>query len=425
MGLDYFLFIGYLFLFSWLLTRIGLFRHSGLNNAQLIILFLLKVIAGIFYGWVGIYYGYFAYMYDTWGLHNTSVDELQLLYDNPREYLTNLFYSGYEGGYGGFFASSDSYWNDLKANIFIKLLSIFNLFSFGNYYINVIFYSFLTMIGPVMVYRVMSDVFPGKKWAVLIGVFLIPSFLYWSSGIHKDGLTFTAIGLVAYHFYFGLKQGRFSFGRILYLSLGLLILLAMRNYILMLLIPGLTAWYLSHRLNKKTGRVFLIVYGLSIFLFFTLPLVSDSLDFPAAVANKQAAFMRLEGGSGLKVEKLDPSLQGFIRNTPQALVNSLMRPFPADIKHMLSMGVMLENIFVLALILLLLFCRDKTTSLNRPFIWFCYFFGFTLLLTIGYTVNFQGAIVRYRSILLPLAITPLLAGIDWIRLKKAININIK
>lgn len=402
------------------MTRVGLFRKSGLTNAQLIILFLFKVIAGIFYGWVGIYYGYFAYMYDTWGLHNVSIDELQLFYDNPHAYLTNLFHSGYESGYGRLFASHDSYWNDLKANVFIKLLSIFDILSFGNYYINVIFYSFLTIIGPVMVYRVLADLFPGKKLAVLIGVFLIPSFLYWSSGIHKDGLTFTAIGMVVYHFYFGLKQGRFSFGRLLSLSLGMLILLAMKNYIFMLLIPALTAWFLSRRLGKGIWKPFAGSYAVAITLFFVLPLLSPKINLPAAVAEKQAAFMQLEGGSGLKVTKLEPSFKGFVRNAPEALMNSLMRPFPADIKHMLSMGVMMENLAVLALVLLMFLYRDRGISLNHPFIWFCYFFGFSLLLTIGYTVCFQGAIARYRSILLPLVVTPLILAIDWKRIKSGV-----
>lgn len=423
--MDYFLFIGYLFLFSWLLTKLGLFRQSGLTNAQLIILFLLKVIAGIFYGWVGVYYGYFAYMYDTWGYHNNSIQELELLFEHPHEYFTNLFTSGYPDGYDGFFASSESYWNDLKSNVYIKLLSVFDLLSFGNYYINVIFYSFLTLSGPVMIYRVMTDLFPGKKIIILIGVFLIPSFLYWSSGLHKDGLTFTALSVLIYHFYFGWKKGRISFANILVMLLAVLILLAMRNYILLLLVPGLVAWGLTRKKERNIGWGFVSVYAVAVALFFLAPLISPSLDFPAAVANKQAAFMRLEGGSGLKVTPLEPHFMGFVRNAPEAIVNSLLRPFPADIKHMLSLGVMAENLFFLGLILLFLFFRDRSVSLQKPFIFFCYFFGFTLLLTIGYTVCFQGAIVRYRSILIPFMITPLLTGIDWERVKSTLINNIK
>src|SRR5215471_17470842 len=90
---DYFLFTGYLCLFAWLITKFGFFKKSGLSNAQLVILFLLKVMAGIFYGWIGIYYGQFAYMYDTWGYHYSSIEEYKLLFKDPSVYFSNLFQS--------------------------------------------------------------------------------------------------------------------------------------------------------------------------------------------------------------------------------------------------------------------------------------------------------------------------------------------
>src|SRR6266576_6508352 len=96
--LEYLLFVGYLVLFAWLVTRTKFFNRSGLSNPQLVIIFLLKVMAGIFYGWVGIYYGNHAQMVDTWGFHYNSIQETQLLYQNPHEYLVNLFRDPYSGG---------------------------------------------------------------------------------------------------------------------------------------------------------------------------------------------------------------------------------------------------------------------------------------------------------------------------------------
>ena len=118
--------------------------------------------AGIFYGWIGLYYGGLAQMSDTWGFHQNSIAEYNLLKTDPGEYFTNLFHNPYEGGFEKFFNADDSYWNDLKANSFIKVLSIFNILSFGHYYVNVVFYSFITLYGPVAMYRVMSDVFPSR-----------------------------------------------------------------------------------------------------------------------------------------------------------------------------------------------------------------------------------------------------------------------
>jgi len=49
---------------------------------------------------------------------------------------------------------------------------------------------------------------------------LIPSFLYWTSGLHKEGLIFVGLSLMIYHFYFGFKEKKFPFYRILLILLG-------------------------------------------------------------------------------------------------------------------------------------------------------------------------------------------------------------
>ena len=193
--MEYLLFVVYLVIFSWLVTRTGFFKRAGLNKDQLVILFLVKVIAGIFYGWIGVYYGGYAKMVDTWSYHYQSIEELKLLTSNPHEYFTNLLPSPRsDQGLGEFFGSYNSYWNDLKSMIFIKMLSVFDIFSMGNYYVNVIFYCYISMFGPIALYRVMKEVFPQEKMAVLIAIFFVPSFLYWSAGECFTGLDYVRGG---------------------------------------------------------------------------------------------------------------------------------------------------------------------------------------------------------------------------------------
>ncbi|HQU56393.1 MAG TPA: hypothetical protein PLG88_03135, partial [Chitinophagaceae bacterium] len=143
--MEYLLFIAWLVIFAWLVTKVKFFTQTELSKAQLIIIFLLKIIAGIFYGWIGIYYGTMAQMQDTWSYHLSSIHEYHLLFSDPQQYLSNLFYDPYHSGVDTIFASSQSYWNDLKGNLFIKILSVFDIFSLGHYYINIIFYSFITL----------------------------------------------------------------------------------------------------------------------------------------------------------------------------------------------------------------------------------------------------------------------------------------
>ena len=421
--MEYLLFPAYLVLFAWLVTKIRFFTRSGLTNAQLVILLLLKIMAGIFYGWIGIYYGQFAYMFDTWGYHHLALPEYRLLFSNPGEYFSNIFDTYYEG-YGGFFASHNSYWNDLKSNFFIKILSVFDVFSFGNYYINVIFFSFITLVGPVAFYYVLNDVFPGKKIQVLIATFLIPSFLYWTSGLHKDGFVFTAISLIVYNFYFGMKEGRFTWKRWLGIFISFIILLAFRNFILLLLVPALTAWYLSIRRPKKIAIIFFATYLVCVILFFTLRYVYHGFDFPQAVVDKKEAFMKLQGSSGLTIYELEPNIISFIKNSPLALSLTMLRPHPGDVKHILSLAAASETNLLLLLFICFLFWRTNGIK-SHQFIWFCLFFSFSFLLTIGYTVNFMGAIVRYRSIILPFLVVPMVCLIDWSRISSLLFNNMK
>ena len=382
--------------------------------------------AGIFYGWVGIYYGNHAQMVDTWSYHYSSIQEYKLLFKNPSEYMVNLFHDPYSDGIFKFFGTQYSYWNDLKGNTFIKILSVFNIFSFGNYYTNVIFYSFISMFGPIAIYRVMNDVYPGKKWQMLVSVFLVPSFLYWASGLHKEGLIFLGFSLVIFNFYFGLKKQKFSFANVLFIVLGLLIALVFRNFLIIILIPALIAWLFASKFFKKPLTVFGICYIFFVIFFFTAKYISTSLDFPEVVVTKQKEFVALHGNSSVPMKKLEPNFSSFVVNMPQTLSLSILRPYPSDVRHILSLAAATETELLLLLFVVFLFFPNKRNNQDQPaiFIYFCLFLSFSVLITIGYSVNNIGAIVRYRSIILPLLLTPLFCRINWQRINNLVSNNI-
>ena len=406
--------------FSWLVTKVKFFTKTGLSSPQLIILLLLKVMAGIFYGWIGLYYGNMAQMQDTWGYHVNSKIEYQLLLDHPGEYLTNLFYNPYDGSFMSFFTAQNSIWNDLKGNSFIKILSIFNIFSFGHYYVNVIIYSFISLFGAFAIFRVMDHAFPGKKLQVALATFLVPSFLYWCSGIHREGLIFLGISIVVYQVYFGSVENRFSFKRVLYIFLGLLLMTLLRNFLLVILLPALFVWLLSIKWPRRTVAIYCVSYLIFVFAFFNLRAIKPEMDFPQAVVNKQQEFLKLQGASTIPITKLEPTALSFLKNTPQAISLAIIRPYPKDVRHLLSLAAAVEINLLLALFIVYLLFGIKNNP-KKNFIWFCIFFSFSLLLAIGFSQNNLGAIVRYRSIVFPFLIVPLVAGIDWSRFFQLFN----
>lgn len=380
---------------------------------------------GILYGWIGVYYGGLAQMSDTWSYHASSIKEYNLLLHDPKEYLVNLFRNPYEGGLSKFFDTTDSYWNDLKGNVFIKILSLFDILSFGNYYVNVIFYSFITLCGPLALFRVMSDIFKTRKNIISLSIFFVPSFLYWTSGLHKEGLIFTGISLVIYVIYFSTKEKKINLPRIVGLIAGLLLVLTLRNFIIVILIPALIAWLLAIKWPRFSLRIFFSLYILYSILFFSLRHLDPKFDFPQAVVNKQQEFISLTGGtSTIPITELKPTVISFIKNTPQAINLSVVRPYPNDVHHILSLAAAVEIDLLLLMFLIFLFFRIKN-KVHRPTMYFFLFFSFSLLMAIGFSNNNLGAIVRYRSIIIPLLVVPMLAQIDWKRLKTSRILNIK
>ncbi|MFN8290903.1 MAG: hypothetical protein U0U70_11635 [Chitinophagaceae bacterium] len=423
--MEYLLFVAYLVLFAWLVTRVKFFRKTDLSNPQLIIIFLLKVMAGIFYGWIGLYYGGLAKMQDTWAFHAEGLQEYHLLFSNPDEYMTNLFRDSGNGGLAGLFGGADSYWNDLKGNMLIKILSVFDVFSFGYYYVNVIFYSFFTLFGAIGIYRVMNDVFPGKRPVILLAAFMVPSFLYWTSGLHKEGLIFTGLSLIIYSVYFGMKEKRWGWKRILAIVSGVLMLLIFRNFLLFILIPAVIGWVSAARWPRYGLVIFTSVYVFFGVLFFTARYINPALDFPQAVVNKQQQFIDLKGGnSSIPIKQLEPNAVSFLKNTPQAINLSTIRPYPSDVRHILSLAAAIE-INALLLLFLLFIIWHKKANPSRNTIYFFLFFSFSVLLAIGFSVNNLGAIVRYRSIIMPLLIVPMAASLDWNRLSRLFFSNIR
>jgi hypothetical protein len=106
----------------------------------------------------------------------------------------------------------------------------------------------------------------------------------------------------------------------------------------------------------------------------------------------------------------------FIKKIPQAITLSAIRPYPSDIKHLLSLFAACEINLLLLLFIISLIWRKKTDGQHKAIIYFFLFFSFTLLLSIGFSVNNLGAIVRYRSIILPLIVVLIATQVNWSRI---------
>jgi hypothetical protein len=420
MLLNYLLFVVYLVLCCWLLTRIKFITKTGLGNKTIILLFLARIIAGILNGYVNLHYYSGT---DSSYFHQAGIAEYHLLFNDPKEYFLNIFHSNYHDDYSRVFDTTDSFWNDLRGNLMSKLLSVFNIMSGGKYFINTIFYNFLIFFGSVGFYNLLINIFPTKKQVLTICLFLLPSFIYFTSGIHKDGLIFLGLGIVCYNLYFQLNNGG-GFKRLIYIIAGLIMIFLLRNFVCLLLIPALVAWIIAVKRKVHVLQTFIITYLLFGTLFFLTGLLNSKLNLPGYVSQRQIEFVTLskESSSAINVNPLFPNFRSFFNNAPQALNHSLMRPYITETSSKLYIPAAIEILVFEILFLLFLLYRDKT-PVKHPFIYFLAFFTLSMYLVIGYTIPILGAIVRYRSIYLPLIIAPIACSIGWTTLFKNRNSN--
>ena len=180
----------------------------------------------------------------------------------------------------------------------VKFLSVLDLASGGNYYTNVITYNFLVFFGCIGIFRVFKQIFHADNLLVTTGVFLLPSTLLYSSTIHKDGLIMAAIGMLFFSLHNIYNTGKITIKKVTAIFFSLLLLFLFRSYLLLLLLPGFAAWYVSFRFKYNVVLITSFIYAFFLLLFFNFQRIVPAVNLPLLVVQKQADFF------GLAIAKL-------------------------------------------------------------------------------------------------------------------------
>jgi Predicted membrane protein (DUF2142) len=359
--LYYFLFILFTAFFCWWIPRISFVKNASINNKVLLGLLLLKIATGVAVGWCAL--NFTGIDNDYWDANKFGWKENQLLMTNPKEYFSNIFKSPYANGYTNIFDSYASYWNDLRNNLVIKFVSLLDIFTRGNYYVNSIFFSVISFFGHIALYRIFIQLFQQSKWVVLIGCFLLPSALFYSSGMHKDAIIFSAVGMVSYLVFDLFHRKQFHLKRIAAIFICLLVIFLIRNFILLAMLPALAAFIISSVKKWSPFRTFVITYIITGLLFFNLNSIFPSFNLPDTIARRQWDFKNQPwagvGKTDIHLNTLYPNFRSFVNNTPQALNHCMMRPYVTETSSPTLIPFALELIFYQTLFVLFLLFRKK------------------------------------------------------------------
>lgn len=404
--------LGYAALFLFVIRKASFFRARGLSPRTIGALFLLKVLAGTVLWYVYTCVHTDRATADIYRYFDDGNIMFRAMPEHPLDYLSMLTGIGndqrrfdvnyYQVMHNWYRQYESNVYND--AHTMIRFNAFVRLFSFGHYHVHTVFICFLCTIGLVAMYRAFAPHVRGNERAWIGALFLLPSVLFWSSGVIKEALLMFGLGLFLFTLMDLLRNGPHARGLLLVPATVLLFFL--KFYVLFSLLPALVA----HTWCVKTGPrgslfKFLFTFCLLAVIGLTAGLVHPGLRVLEILWIKQRDFigMATAAGSGslVHVAELQPNAWSFVQQIPHALYMTFLSPLTAIGNGPLGIMSALENALLIALLVLVLRWRRPWAEVDKPLLFFCLGYVLVLALVIGWTTPVIGAVVRYRVPLLP------------------------
>lgn len=319
------------------------------------------------------------------------------------------------------------FWNERSGYTMVRIQALLHLFSFGNYWVHVVCWAFLGLLGLMNLYqafcrfgREISNRNTKHTKYILYLLVLIPSFLFWGSGVHKEGICFFSLGLILNHFVLLFEFPRRLLSYI-WVILGLFLLFLVRPYTLGLLMPALFALTLCLLLNNRNKQadnrnqqqespksqksiwqpllIFGGVYALGIGLLAIIGQILPKYNVLNKIVKIREYFiLYYNGNSDLEMTSIAPTWGSVLKNVPQAWINVFFRPTLWEGHNFLAVVASIETLlfYLFFLVSIALIIVKKIPV--QTFLYFCVFFALSYTALIGLTVDNMGAIVRYRSV---------------------------
>jgi hypothetical protein len=410
----------YLLFLLFLIKKLSFFRNSGFHIYSLWFAFLVKVGCGL------LVYVIYAFYYgsriesDTFKYFDDSYYMYEALFNKPSDFFKMLFGYQCEGEYfemnyygkmnNWYRVYENSLYNDNR--LIIRVNAFLRIFSFGNYHVHSIILNFIAFVGSIGLARFFIH-FVKSKWKVYVAVFLVPSVVFWSSGILKESLLIFAMGIFCFLIFRLALDKKIKYLIYLLFPFGLLVLL--KFYVFVAFFPAIMGWYFSQTTRLKWFAYPLVFFALSA-VAFILGISNPDYNFIDILVRKQHDFIQMsiafKVNSAIHMDYLENTIFSIISAVPLGIVNSLTRPWPNEIKNFLFVPAVLENLTLLFLIVFALIQKKKSSLNSFNFIVFCFLFTFLLYAIIGISTPILGALVRYKIPAMPFLTIAILAFIQ-------------
>ncbi len=401
-----------------LIGKLRFFEAPGLSRRFFQLVFLLKILAGTALVAIYTYYYKDRTTADVFKYFDDGRVMFNAIKHSPGDYFQMLFgINNDTPHFAQYYNEMNNWYRVYESNLYndshtiIRFNALVMLFSAGYIGVHTVVMCFLSLLGLTALYKTFTPAFANREALLAVAVFFIPSVLFWGSGVLKEGLLFFAIGMACYNVNLLLSGQRQWFRWIVFFG-ALALMFFCKMYVLIALLPGIMA----HTWVKLTSAKYPYLKYFTVIAVCTVAAVNIKVvlpkdDFLETLSEKQRDFMGLaqsmNSGSIIHINKLEPTFKSFVLNTPEAFFNTLCRPFIWEVKSAFEWMAAIENLFIIALIILALFKID-IQKLTDSWVPFCLTFVLVLFVLSGIATPVVGALVRYKTPALPFLVIMLL-----------------
>lgn len=284
----------------------------------------------------------------------------------------------------------------------IRLNALLMLFSLNTYFMHILAMCFISLFGWVLLFNGIHQYINRPPTMLALLPLLLPSVLFWASGVLKEPILVLGLGL----FVNGLLAKVFGV-RVANCGLGSIILLSVKFYVLICLLPAALAFIIMPNQVKalKVSIKYLILYVVLAIAAFNIQHIVPRIDAMQMLTNKQLHSIKeaiyFNAASRIDIPQIDSSAISIIKAAPLAIWNTLMRPYVWEGRNPMMLASTIENLMLIAILILsLLYFKWQPQYLNLAL--FLLFASLSYFVVIGLCTPVLGNLVRYKAPLLPL-----------------------
>jgi hypothetical protein len=398
----------WILLFLFFIYRFRFFEVDGINKKFSYAAFGFKLLLGFanYYIWLNIigHGDSLRYVQDSDLVYHTlwshPADYFQLLIGHSKEHVPEHLKYITE--------NLSIEWHVSEYNM-VRLLAVLNLFSFGSAWGNIAILSFFSFIASIALFKTLIRYFETdktKKRILYILIFFIPSIVFWSSALLKEGPSLILLSILFIQLLH--LENQYSWKRIFYITVTLFLLWLVRDYLLFLILPNLLIFFLLRFYRSDKAW-----HSLAITLFFIVCIAAVNYRdhfFTGMLKDQQTYFLENPTDPDYHFRLLDGSMVNLISNIPYSFNNILFRPNLLHSSDPFRIYQAIELILTWVFTIFFLF-RFKRSKANLHTQMFFLLFCLELLFIYGILVTDADTLSRYRTVPLFFLLIVLVSGI--------------